>query len=148
MNTVVESRPANQHRPRERVELILSQLDRLPTLPAVAARLLTITTSDESSVRDVVEIIESDASLTAAILRLIRRADLGVSSHGMRVSRAVALLGFNAIRNVVLTVQLYETFRVPDENRRAAAPRSVATQSGGGLCCGEDRRKGCRAWCG
>ena len=78
---------------REAVELILSQLDRLPTLPAVAVRLLALTTSGTTSARDVVQVLESDASLTAAILRLVRRADLGVRGEVATVERAVTLLG-------------------------------------------------------
>lgn len=115
--------PLSQAAQRERVELILGQLDELPTLPAVAARLLAVTSSDESSARDVVEIIESDTALTAAILKLVRRADLGVRGKAMTVPRAVTLLGFNAVRNAVLSVQLFDAFSTPDQNRRATATR-------------------------
>jgi putative nucleotidyltransferase with HDIG domain len=119
--------PASQHRnplsARERVELNLSQLDRLPTLPAVAARLLAVTTSDNTSARDVVELIESDAALTACVLRFARRADLGVRAEAITIPRVVTLLGFNAVRNLVLCVQLYEAFAKPDENDRAAETR-------------------------
>ena len=83
---------------RERVELILHRLDQLPTLSAAASRLLSLTMSEEASARDVVKIIEHDAALTAAILRLARRADLGVRSDIITVERAVTLLGFNAVR--------------------------------------------------
>ena len=94
--------------PRERVELILSQLDRLPTLPAVAVRLLAITTSEDSSARDVVGIITADAALTAALLRMVQRADRGVRAEGMTAVRAVTLLGFKTVRNLVLTVHVFE----------------------------------------
>ena len=100
---------------QDRVSLILGQLDRLPTLPVVASRLLAITTSDESSARDVVEVIESDASLTAAVLRLIKQADRGVPGEGMSVAKAVTLLGFSAVRNTVLSLQLYGVFPVTDQ---------------------------------
>ena len=117
------SQPVSQATQRQRVELILARLDELPTLPAVAARLLAVTSSDESSVGDVVEIIEFDTALTAAILKLVRRADLGVRGQAMTVRRAVTLLGFNAVRNAVLSVQLFDAFSTPDENRRANATR-------------------------
>ncbi|MBU1985151.1 HDOD domain-containing protein, partial [bacterium] len=61
--------------------MILDQIDRLPTLPAVAVHLLALTTSRESSARQVVELVSSDASLTAEILRLVRRADLGIRNE-------------------------------------------------------------------
>ncbi len=38
--------------PDKRIELILQQMDRLPTLPAVAIRVLEITGNDTSSARN------------------------------------------------------------------------------------------------
>src|SRR3990172_2465357 len=84
---------------RERVELILGQLDQLPTLPTVVARLLAVAGSDDTSARDLVRIIEPDPSLTTYILRMARRADLGVRSQGITVACAVTLLGFRAVLN-------------------------------------------------
>jgi putative nucleotidyltransferase with HDIG domain len=94
---------------RERVELILNHLDRLPALPGVVARLITVTSSEDSSARDVVSIIESDAALTAGILRLVRRADLGVRTQSMTVTKAVTLLGMRTVRNAALSSQFFET---------------------------------------
>ena len=109
MTSVTGPIPAVEPAPAERIELILAHLDRLPTLPAVAARLLSVTTSETSSVGDVVDLIQTDASLTAAVLRLVSRADLGVASDTLTVGRAVSLLGFTAIRHAVLTLQIFET---------------------------------------
>jgi signal transduction histidine kinase/HD-like signal output (HDOD) protein len=99
-----------------RIELILRQIDSLPTLPAVAARLLSLTSSDDSNARQVIELVSADPSLTAKVLSLCRTADKGVSSDSMTVDRAVVLLGFNAIRNAVLSVKVFELFG-PDSKR-------------------------------
>ena len=93
-----------------RVELILAQLDSLPTLPAVAARLLELTTSPDSSAREVVRLIESDQSLTARILSMTRKADAGIRSTVATVDKAVVLLGFEAVTNAVLAIKVFETF--------------------------------------
>ncbi len=127
--------PVDRPPQRERVELILAQLDHLPTLPVVAARLLALTTSDDSSARDVVELLETDAALTAIILRLVRRADLGVRGDAITVARAVTLLGFNAVRNAVLSVQLYQVFSRADENNRAAVTRRGIWQHSVAVAC-------------
>lgn len=100
-----------------RVEMILSRLDQLPSPPAVAMRLLNVTTSDDSSVRDVVRIVKADTSLTAAVLRMARRADLGIREDIVTVDRAVALLGFTSLRNIALSVQFLSTIE-PDEDER------------------------------
>lgn len=118
MSVAVKSEAGVAPPSRERVELILHQLDRLPTLPPITARVLALTTSDRSSVRDLVEVIELDPALTAGILRLTRRADLGVPQQGMNVGRAVSLLGFNAVRNAVLCNDFFELFpaRGPEQD--------------------------------
>ncbi|UCG16897.1 MAG: HDOD domain-containing protein [Phycisphaerales bacterium] len=95
---------------RQRVEIILAQIEELPTLPAVALRLLELTTASDTSARDIVEVIETDQALTAKILSLVRRADLGVRDDVMTIERAVVLMGFEAVRSAVLSVQIYETF--------------------------------------
>src|SRR4051812_39029457 len=99
---------ANQ--PDKRVDLILQQLEELPTLPTVALRILEITGSDGASVSQVVKLVESDPSLTARILQLVHRADSGVRGEVNSVERAVVLLGFEALRSAVLAVSVFETF--------------------------------------
>ncbi|MGI8785501.1 MAG: HDOD domain-containing protein, partial [Acidobacteriota bacterium] len=61
----------------KRVELILQQLEDLPTLPEVAVRVLEVTADDQSSAGEVVKLISSDLSLTTRILQLVHRSDSG-----------------------------------------------------------------------
>lgn len=93
-----------------RAELILQQLDQLPTLPTVAVRVLELTGQDRAAAKDVVRLIESDPSLTARILRIVHRADGGLRGDINSVERAVVFLGFEAVRNAVLAVGVFETF--------------------------------------
>jgi len=93
-----------------RIELILRQIDSLPTLPAVAARLLSLTSSDDSNARQVIKLVSADPSLTAKVLSLCRTADKGVGTDSLTIDRAVVLLGFNTIRNAVLSVKVFEMF--------------------------------------
>jgi putative nucleotidyltransferase with HDIG domain len=93
----------------KRVELILQQLEELPTLPHVAVRVLEVTGNEDSSVADVVRIIENDQSLTTRILQLVTRADRGVHGDVSTLDRAVSLLGFAAVRSAVLAVSVFHT---------------------------------------
>lgn len=97
-----------------RIELILRQIDALPTLPSIATRLLGLTSSDSSHAREVVELIQADPPLTAKVLSLCRTADRGVRDETLTIERAVVLLGFTVIRNAVLSVKVFELF---DEHR-------------------------------
>ena len=93
----------------KRVDLILQQLEELPTLPAVAVRVLEATASDDTSAKEVVELISSDPALTARILQLLHRADGGARSEIHSVDRAVVLLGFEAVRSMTLAVSVFHT---------------------------------------
>jgi signal transduction histidine kinase/HD-like signal output (HDOD) protein len=95
----------------KRVELILQQLEELPTLPAIALKVLEATSSEETSAADVVQLITSDQSLTARVLQLVHRSDMGVRGNVNTVERAVVLLGFAAVRSAVLAISIFETFR-------------------------------------
>jgi signal transduction histidine kinase/HD-like signal output (HDOD) protein len=122
----------------KRVELILQQLQDLPTLPAVAVRVLEATGREDSSRDEVVKLLESDVSLTTKILQLVRRADLGIRGEVNTVSRAVSLLGFDAVRSSVLALSVFQTLHQNDApggghfNREAFWKHSVAV-----ACCAE-----------
>ena len=91
-----------------RVEIILQQLDALPTLSPIATRLMSAAVLDQIEVDEVVSIIESDPGLTARILGLCRRADRGLGDAIQTVRHAVVMLGLEAVQSAVLSVQVYE----------------------------------------
>ncbi len=93
-----------------RIELILQQIESLPTLPGVAMRLLQITSEEQTHAKQVVELVRSDPVLTARILKLTRSAHSGLRDDLVTVDRAVVMLGFEAIRNAVLSIKVFEAF--------------------------------------
>jgi putative nucleotidyltransferase with HDIG domain len=94
-------------RPR-RVELILQQIDRLPTLSPVASRLLQIGGMDDVDLDEVIAVLESDPAMSATILGMCRRANVGLGDKITTVRRAVLMLGLEAVQAVVLGVHVYE----------------------------------------
>ena len=65
-----------EHLQGQQVELILRQVDSLPTLPVVATKLAeAATASSQSDTEEVVALIRADQSLTAKLLSLASRAD-------------------------------------------------------------------------
>jgi HD-like signal output (HDOD) protein len=89
-------------------ELTLTHLDTLPTLAPIAIKLLQITADDTSSVQELVEALRGDQSLTAKILSIANSAALGASGKITTLDRAVVMLGFQAVRSIVLTVKVFE----------------------------------------
>ena len=141
--------PARIDRPADRAELILSQLEQLPTLPSVAVRVLQAANSPDSGAADLAALIETDQALTAKVLSLVRRAHLGAGREITTVAQAVVMLGFAAIRNAVLSVQVYEMFAAAEPGDESALDRTefwkhslavacaaqlIARRSGNGVC--------------
>jgi putative nucleotidyltransferase with HDIG domain len=101
----------------KRVEMIVRQLEALPTLPVVATKVLQATTAKGTSGKEIISLIESDQSLTAKILGLTRKAHLGLGDTVTTVEKAVVMLGFDAIRSAVLSVQVFEAFGPDSSNQ-------------------------------
>ena len=91
-----------------RVELVLEQLDALPTLSPIATRLLAISSREDFEVGEVTMLIESDPSLTTRMLGLCRKADKGLGDRITTVRRAVLMLGIEAVQSAVLSVAVYD----------------------------------------
>lgn len=104
------------------LDMIVGRIDQLPTLPAVAARILNLTSNETSSADEVVRLIEQDQSLTARVLRLVGRA-----RGGQRVSTvkaAVVVIGFKAVRTAVLSVKVFDAFRHDKNTCKSAFDRA------------------------
>ena len=115
-------RNSSMSSPRDkRLELVLQSMEALPTLPAVAMRVLSAVSNPNTSAAELTRIISSDAPLSARLLQLTRRADSGVRSESADLGKAIVLLGFEAVRAAVLAVAVFDSFRGP----------AASTQSGG-----------------
>ena len=100
--------------PSDNAERVLAQLESLPTLAPVALRLLQLTGQENADLRDVVRLIEADAPLAARLVGLASRAQIATRAAHPTLERAVVLLGFKRLRQVVLAAKIVEVFASPD----------------------------------
>jgi HD-like signal output (HDOD) protein len=75
-------------------------LQKVPPFPPVAARLLTVLSGAEVEVAEVAELIKSDATLSARMLRCINSAAFGLGRQVTDMRQAVGLLGFERTRQI------------------------------------------------
>ncbi|MCC6579685.1 MAG: HDOD domain-containing protein [Phycisphaeraceae bacterium] len=94
--------------PSHRLELVLRQIQNLPTLPAIAAALWQRAGEDHGDLRRMVELIEIDPVLTAGVLSLRRHVELGPRLDSLGVLSAATRLGFDAVRNMALSVRVID----------------------------------------
>ncbi len=117
-------------------ELVLGQLDALPTLPAVAVRLLELTSSADAGMADVVRVLRGDQPLTARMLSAASAASTGGGKQVTTVDRAVAVLGFKAVRNIALATSVFQCFPNPtDRNGDAVFVRTEFWKHALGVAC-------------
>jgi signal transduction histidine kinase/HD-like signal output (HDOD) protein len=114
------------------VELILSQLDALPTLSSVATRVMALTSSDDSSGEQIGTLIESDPALSARILSLCRRASVAMPAGITTVRKAVVMLGLEAVQAAVLSLEIYEVMgQMPGSGETREPPSADSPLSAG-----------------
>jgi HD-like signal output (HDOD) protein len=94
----------------DRAEMILREVDALPTLDSVVMRLLELTSDADSDAQEVIALVASDPSLASRVLAMCRCHDRGRASNVTTIDRAVLLLGFEAVRCAALSVQVFEVF--------------------------------------
>ncbi len=86
------------------VKKIISGIDTLPSLPEVYAKLRKATTDPEVTIADVAGIIEEDMGMSAKVLQLVNSAFFGLFQTVESPARAVALLGLDTVKGLVLGV--------------------------------------------
>lgn len=77
--------------------------EELPTLPAVASKLVTLTSSEETTLADVADLVSQDVALSSNILRVANSAFYGFPQQIGSISQAVSMLGTKAVQSLVLS---------------------------------------------
>ncbi len=96
---------------RQRIE---STTD-LPAMPEVAQTLMRLNSNPDGNINDVVEIIETDPSIAAQIMRYSRSALFGYRGEIHSLHQAVtAVLGYNLTMDIALGLSLGKVFTIPN----------------------------------
>jgi putative nucleotidyltransferase with HDIG domain len=99
------------------LQRIIRRLDDLPTLPRTLLRITELMNDPKTSARDLALIIAEDQVLTARLLRIVNSSFYGFPQRVATVTTAIVLVGFEAIRNLLLTASVFNLF--PAKNRQA-----------------------------
>lgn len=83
---------------------IYAKIDELPTLPVVVSRLLALLEDPEFDIGELTRLISQDPALTAKVLKVANSAYYGFAQEIDTPDRAVALLGINMLKSLVLSV--------------------------------------------
>ncbi len=75
----------------------------LPTLSTVASKLINITSKEETTIYDISRLIAQDVSLSTKILKVVNSSFYNFPNEVGTIQQAVAILGTNAVRSLVLS---------------------------------------------
>jgi putative nucleotidyltransferase with HDIG domain len=92
------------------IKKIISQIESLPSLPAIYTEIMSEMKSDDPSIQKVGAIIGRDVSMTAKILQVVNSVFFGLPQKIGTPEQAVMLLGLENIRALVLSVKIFSEF--------------------------------------
>lgn len=96
---------------------IIARVEDLPTLPRTVLKITELVNDPKSSARDLARIITDDQVLAARLLKLVNSSFYGFPQRISTITGAIVLLGFDAMRNLLLTTSVFDIF----PNRKKAS---------------------------
>ena len=95
---------------------IYSKIDELPALPGTVTRLISLFEDKNSNIALITEVIQKEPSLTAKILRVANSAYYGFSQKISDMDRSVALLGFNMVKSLAVSIGVIKSLPSGNKN--------------------------------
>jgi len=103
-----------QAKPLLDIKLRISRLKRLPPMPEMARRIVQLNSQPNSSVKDLVSVVELDPSLTMQVMRYASSPFFGYRGKVDSVHTAISrVLGYNMVMNLALGVTAAKSFKIP-----------------------------------
>lgn len=75
---------------------------KLPTLPAVATRVIELTNNNNVSMKALAETIQNDQALTAKVLKTVNSSLFGLRQNCSSINQAIVMLGLSAVKTLAL----------------------------------------------
>ncbi len=88
----------------------LDNIPDLPTLPNIVLKVNNLLKDHDSSIKELGKTIEKDQAMVTNILRLVNSTFYGFRSKIRNISHAIIILGFNNVRNALVSVSIIKSF--------------------------------------
>jgi len=89
----------------------LDSVTDLPTLPAVASKIINLVNNPRTSANDITQVISRDPALAAKVLRLVNSAYYGFPRQIKTITHAIMILGFKDLKNLVVSASVFKMFK-------------------------------------
>lgn len=85
-------------------------LSELPAMSANVQELITLSHSSRSAAYDLSKVVLKDYSLTNKVLQVVNSAYYSIGRTISSISKAVTIIGFDAVRDLAMAIALFEDF--------------------------------------
>jgi HD-like signal output (HDOD) protein len=99
---------------RDDLRRLIGRLGSLPSSPSLWNELQQRLSDPDSSAADIAVIISADIAMTTKVLQLVNSSFMGLSRTVSSVAEAVAYLGVEMVRNLVVSVEIFRSFPLSD----------------------------------
>ncbi|MBN2072179.1 MAG: HDOD domain-containing protein [Candidatus Krumholzibacteriota bacterium] len=96
---------------KTQIDELFKNVKTLPTLPVVVQKIFASINDPKVGAKQLAEIITSDQSLTARVLKLVNSSFFGLRGKVQNINNAVTMLGFSTIRQICLGSSICGKFR-------------------------------------
>lgn len=94
---------------------LIEQIEELSTLPHIAIRMMQVADDPDAGAVELSSIVQTDPTMTARVLRAVNCAANGLRNKVDDLSRAIAFLGFQRVRNLAVTASVSDIFKEPSQ---------------------------------
>lgn len=94
-----------------KLSAIIRQVNTFPALPATVNKVMAVTGNPESTAEELMQAILPDQSMCATILKIANSAFFGLPRQVSTLEKAVVVLGFDEVRNIILGKAVFTSFQ-------------------------------------
>ena len=115
----------------EAIRRVIGKIDRLPSAPKIYGALTQALLDPRVDGRAIAQILRQDVAMCAKLLQLVNSAFFRAARTITSIEQAVGFLGINAVRDLVMAVEVFDARRIKDAAHTAMIEqlqrRSLAT---------------------
>ena len=87
----------------------------MPTLPAVAVQVLELTSRRDVELAEIARVVEHDPAIATRVLKTVNSSFYGLTRRVGSIRQALAYLGMETVKGLVLGFSLARTFKGDDD---------------------------------
>jgi len=103
--------PSSGSADRNAWQELLARVSTFPTLPVIVDKIAELVQLPDTTAREIEAVVATDQTLTARLLRLVNSPFYGFPQRVTTISRAIGLIGFEALRNLAFSTSVMHLFK-------------------------------------